>query len=238
MAKPVSKKKMKRAAQQKKTNLTVIIIIAAFALVVVGMIIITQLNANPPAAANTPVVIPTLTPKPQESGLSLGDPNAPVKVIEFADFQCIVCYQYYLQMEPSIIQTYVATGKVYYTFSPFVIFTDNQESSDATEAAYCANDQGKFWAFHDTLFANYLGEYKGSYTTARLKEMAQGLGLDMTAFNDCYDNSKYAQQIQADDAFAQTTGATGTPSFLVNGQLIHADTLVATIDAALAAAGQ
>jgi len=232
MAKPVSKKSKRRAAQHKKTNLTVIIIIAAFALVVVGIIVISQLPKN---NASAEVVIPTLVAKPQESGLSIGDPNAPVKVIEFADFQCIACYQYYGQMEPTIIQTYVATGEVYYTFSPFVIFDQNSESTDATEAAYCANDQGKFWAYHDTLFANYLGEYKGSYTPARLKAMAEGLGLDMTAFNSCYDSKKYDQQIQSDGAFARTTGVTGTPSFLVNGTLVHADTLVATIDAAIAA---
>ena len=232
MAKPVSKKNKRRAAQQKKTNLTVIIIIAAFAVVVVGIIIISQL---PKGAAAADVVIPTIVAKPQESGLSIGDPNAPVKVIEFADFQCIACYQYFGQMESTIVQTYVVTGDVYYTFSPYVIFDANTESTDATEAAYCASDQGKFWAYHDTLFANYLGEYKGSYTPARLKAMAEGLGLDMTAFNNCYDNKKYEQQIQSDGAFAQSNSVTGTPSFLVNGTLVHADTLIQTIDAALAA---
>lgn len=232
MAKQVSQKKKNRAAQQRRTNLTVIIIIAAFAVVVVGMIILTQLKNTPSAAS---VTIPTLTAKPQESGLNLGDPNAKVKVIEFADFQCIVCDQYWQQLEPAIISTYVATGEVYYTFSPFVIFTQNSESQDAAEAAYCANDQGKFWEYHDTLFTNYLGEYKGSYTPARLKAMAEGLGLDMNAFNTCYDNQKYATQIQSDDAYARSNNVQGTPSFLVNGKLVSAAELQTTIDAALAA---
>lgn len=232
MAKPVSKKKQNRAAQQRRTNLTVIIIIAAFAVVVIGLIVATQLPKNSPSAN---VTIPTLTPKPLESGLNLGDPSAPVKVIEFADFQCIVCYQYWQQIEPAIISTYVATGEVYYTFSPFVIFTQNSESEDAAEAAYCANDQGKFWEYHDTLFTNYLGEYKGSYTIARLKAMAEGLGLDMTTFNSCLDSHKYASQIETDRQYAQSFNVQGTPSFLVNGTLVHADTLQATIDAALAA---
>ena len=232
MTKRISRKKKNRAAQQKKTKLTVILIIAAFALAAVVMIVILQQNNT---STTGDIVIPTLTAKPQESGLSLGDPNAPIKVVEFADFQCTICYQYFEQMESSVIQTYVATGKVYYTFSPYIVFYQNRESIDATEAAYCANDQGKFWAFHDTLFTNYLGEYKGSYTSKRLKAMAEGIGLDMTVFNTCYDNQKNVQQIQDAISYGESVGLAGTPSFLVNGTLVSASELVAAIDAALAA---
>lgn len=236
MAKPVSKRKKNRTQNQKKSNLAVILIIAAFAIVMVVIIIVSQQGQKPTAPSTAQVVIPTIVPKPQESGVNLGDPNAPVTVIEFADYQCVVCYQYWATAESTFLQTYVATGKVYYTFSPFIIF--GQESIDAAEAAYCANDQGKFWAFHDTLFSNYLGENSGSFTEQRLTEMAQGLGLDMTAFTSCTTSKKYDQKITADNAFGVSSGVTGTPSFLVNGKLVYANELNATVEAALAALGK
>lgn len=226
MAKTVSSKK-KRAAQKKKTNLTFILIIAAFAIVVVVMIILSQKPQQQQAA----VVLPTFPARPQESGMSLGDPNAPVKVVEFADFQCTVCHQYWLQMEQSVITTYVDTGKVYYTFANFAFF--GQESTDAAAAAYCANDQGRFWDFHDTIFANYQGENVGAYTRTRLTAMAEKIGLDMTAFNACFTSDKYTQKVKDDAAYATSLGITGTPTFQVNGKLVYANDLVSTIEAAL-----
>jgi protein-disulfide isomerase len=226
MAKKESYKK-KREEQKKRTNLIVISVIVVFAVVVVAMIIVSQ------QPARVEVVLPALDAKPQPSGMNLGDPNAPVKVIEFADFQCTVCHQYWLQMEPSIFSTYVATGKVYYTFANFAFF--GPESSDAAAAAYCANDQGKFWEYHDVIFANYQGENVGAYTRDRLTAFAEKLGLDMTAFKDCLNGNKYAQKVKDDATYATSLNVTGTPSFLVNGKLVYANELVATIDAALAA---
>lgn len=221
---PANKKKIE--ARKKRNNLTVILIIAAFAIVVVVMIILSQQKGK------IDVTLPNLPAKPQPSGLNLGDPNAPVKVVEFADFQCTVCHQYWLRMESSILDTYVATGKVYYTFANFAFF--GQESSDAAAAAYCANDQGKFWEYHDVIFANYQGENVGGFKPANLKAFAEKLGLDMTAFNACFDGNKYAQKVIDDAAYARSQNVTGTPSFLVNGKLVYASDLVATIDAALA----
>lgn len=225
MAKTESKKK-NRAAQKKKTNLTVILIIAAFAVVVVAMIIISQQKPK------IEVALPTGEAKPQPAGLNLGDPNAPVKVIEFADFQCSVCHQYWLQMESSVISTYVATGKVYYTYAPFSFL--GQESVRAAEAAYCANDQGKFWEYHDVLFNNYQGENVGGFSDDRLTAFSEKLGLDMTAFNACFSSNQYEQKITEDNSYAKDQGVTGTPSFIVNGKLVYANDLAATIDAALA----
>jgi protein-disulfide isomerase len=225
MAKTISNKK-RNEARRRRNNLTVILIIAAFAIVVVGMIIISQSNGQ------VDVTLPNLPAKPQPSGMNLGDPNAPVKVVEFADFQCVVCHEYWLKMESSILDTYVATGKVYYTFANFAFF--GKESSDAAAAAYCANDQGKFWEYHDVIFANYKGENVGGFVPKNLKAFAESLGLDMTAFNSCFDSGKYAQKVIDDAAYARSQNVTGTPSFLVNGKLVYANDLAATIEAALA----
>lgn len=226
MAKKVESKKGR--SKKNNSNTTIIIIIAAFAVVVVGMIAITQLKST------SNIIVPTAVARPQENGMSIGDPNAPVKVIEFADFKCPVCVQYALQMEPSVIQNYVETGKVYYTVSPFSFLS--QESFQAAEAAYCANDQGKFWAYRDILLANYTAESANDYPDDRLIAFAKKLGLDMKTFEPCFTGNTHEQTVTDANAFGKAQGVSGTPSFQVNGTLVYADTLVETIDAALTAA--
>lgn len=226
MAKKVESKKGR--SKKNNSNTTIIIIIAAFAVVVVGMIAITQLNS----AAK--IIVPEPVTRPQENGMSIGDPNAPVKVIEFADFKCPVCVQYALQLEPSIIQNYVETGKVYYTVSPFSFIA--QESFQTAEAAYCANDQGKFWTYRDYLLANYTAESANDYPDDRLIAFAKKLGLEMNTFETCFTDNQHEQTVLDANTFAKEQGISGTPSFQVNGTLVYADTLVETIEAALAAA--
>ena len=150
-----------------------------------------------------------------------GDPNAPIKIEEFADFQCPFCERFFEQTEPLLMQHYVETGKVqlvYRSMGNFVsqnIGGGRTESQDSAAAAYCAADQGKFWEMHDALFANVLGEDVGSFTDRRLEAIAQQVGLDMTEFNDCYNSGKYEEQVQQDFADGTAAGITGTPGFLI-----------------------
>lgn len=225
MAKKVESKKARQ--KQGNANTTIIIIIAAFVVVVVGMIILTQYK---PVGD---IIVPTAVARPQTSGLSMGDPNAPVKVVEFADYQCPACANYALGLEPTIVQNYVATGQVYYTVSPFNFL--GEESFHAGEAAYCANDQGKFWEYRDILLANYNGENGGAYNDKRLIAFAGKIGLDSKTFEECFASKKYEQKVLDDNTYAKSQGVTGTPSFLVNGTVIHADTLIETINAAVSA---
>jgi protein-disulfide isomerase len=118
---------------------------------------------------------------------------------------------------------------------------DGNDGSDASyrsaNAALCASEQGRFWDFHDTLFANQVTEDASNFTDARLVSMAQNLTLDMIAFNQCFQAKKYASDIQADISQAHKLNLTGTPSILVNGKLLQIQTFndVSTaIDAALA----
>src|SRR5262249_52477802 len=118
-------------------------------------------------------------------GLSIGDPNAPVTVIEYGDFQCPGCAQFAQSDQAKLIQEYVATGKVRFEFHPFsfldrtlslnpdgsVSASGEGESVLAAEAALSAADQGKGWQYHDTLYANHNGENQGAYSSDRLIEM-------------------------------------------------------------------
>jgi protein-disulfide isomerase len=131
----------------------------------------------------------SITPKAnyiQADGVHLGDPNAPVKVDVYEDFRCVACLNYTQNYEPQIIQTYVNTGKVYYTYHSFIVIDgyDNSGASyQAANAALCAAEQGDFWNYHDILFANQITEDASYFTNERLITMAQNLKLDMKVFN-------------------------------------------------------
>ena len=150
-----------------------------------------------------------------------GDPNAPIKIEEFADFQCPFCERFHEQTQPLLMEHYVDTGKVLFVYRSMGNFVSQNigggrtESQDAALAAYCAADQGKFWEMQDTLFANVLGEDIGSFTDRRLQAIAEKVGLDMTEFNSCYNSNKFADQVQQDFTDGSAAGVTGTPGFLI-----------------------
>jgi protein-disulfide isomerase len=223
--------KQRRKKQESKNNLTTILIVAAFAVVAVVMVVLTQYK---PVGD---IAMPDRVVNAEKNGLSLGSPDATVKVVEFADFQCPACASYWSQLEPSIIQEYVETGKVQFTYSPFSFLGQGQswdESTKAAEAAYCANDQQKFWEYRDVIFANHNGENQGAYTQERLIAFAKNLGLDMDSFKECFSSEKYSQNVAVANAFATEQGATYTPSFLIDGQIVNANDLVQAIETSLA----
>jgi protein-disulfide isomerase len=233
-----------RRQRERNRNRILVILLVAVGALLIGFAFIRPLLITNQATANaTQVPVISITPRAfntQVNGVHLGDPNAPVKVDVFEDFRCSVCLYYSQNFEPQIIQTYVDTGKVYYTFHSFIVIDGNDgtdASSRSANAAMCASEQGRFWDFHDTLFANQVSEDASLFTDVRLVAMAQNLNLDMTAFNQCYQAKKYANQIQADISEAHTLNLTGTPSIVVDGKLLQIQTFneVSTaIDAALA----
>ena len=177
------------------------------------------LNGTPePTQAR--VVSPTLRSHPEANANTMGDPNAPVKIIEYADFQCPFCVRYWQDTEPQIISAYVATGKVFYEYRSVGAFL-GPDSASAAEAAYCAGDQGKFWEYHDLLFANWTGENVGDFAPAKLRQYASAAGLDLNKFDDCLSRGLHADQVQQDVTDAQADGVRATPSFLVNGKLLE-----------------
>jgi protein-disulfide isomerase len=180
----------------------------------------------------TPKIANLLNPLPQSTaakpapGLnpdrnSIGDPNAPIHITEFGDFQCPFCKRFHTDTEALLINAYIKTGKVYFTYRSAGnwvsqnIGQGNTESQDAALAAYCAADQNKFWDMHDALFASASGEDQGSFTSERLTAIAKNAGLEMTAYQKCYDSGKYADQVQQDYADTLAAGIHGTPSFIV-----------------------
>lgn len=146
----------------------------------------------------------------------LGKENAKVTVIEFADFQCPFCGKWFTESATNLIKDYVDTGKVKFAYRHFAFLGD--ESNWAAEASNCANDQGKFWEYHDYLFKNQQGENQGAFSKDKLKGFAANLGLNTSTFNSCLDSGKYTKDVADDTAAGQTAGVTGTPTIFVNGQ--------------------
>jgi protein-disulfide isomerase len=189
--------------------------------------------APPQVAGNTPTAAPAL----QKSGNTLGDPNAPVKIIEYADFQCPFCQRHWMEVEPRIIETYVKTGKVSYEFRSVGAFL-GPESADAAEAAYCAGDQDKFWEYHDALFSHWTGENVGDFTRVKLDQYAQSIALDQSTFDTCLDSAKYTGRVQQDAKDAKADGVKATPSFIINGTLLEGALPFAAFQQAIDAALQ
>ncbi len=144
-----------------------------------------------------------------------GDPNAPVTLIEFSDFQCPFCAKFASETGPQIDEMYVKSGKVRIGHFHFPFLGD--ESLWAAEASECAGDQGKYWEYYDYLFANHGGENQGAFSKENLKKFAQTLGLDSQAFDQCLDTGKFTSVVTNQGMFARQLGVQSTPSFIVNG---------------------
>jgi protein-disulfide isomerase len=159
---------------------------------------------------------------PNADDNSMGDPNAPIVIEEFSDFQCPFCERFHEETEPLLRQYYIDTGKVRFVYRSMGnwvsgnIGSGKTESQDSALAAYCAGEQNKFWEMHAHLFANVLGEDVGSFTDQRVKAIAAEIdGLDVDQFNSCYDSGKFEDRVQQDQEDGLAAEINGTPGFLI-----------------------
>ena len=142
----------------------------------------------------------------------LGAPTALVTIIEFSDFQCPFCER----VEPTLKRIRETYGdKVRLVWKDFPLTRIHAEALKAAEAGNCAREQGKFWEFHDRLFAN-----QQSLQPAALKAHAVAVGLDAVAFNACFDAAKYSQRVQDQMSLGTRLGINSTPAAFINGRLV------------------
>ena len=143
----------------------------------------------------------------------LGDPNAPITLVEYGDYQCHFCNVFFHNTEESILKNYVETGKVKMIFKDYTII--GPDSINAAHGAHCANDQELFWEYHDILYNNWNGENNGWASSDNLFRFAQEIDLDMDVWTECMTNATHSQIILASNQDARDLGITGTPSFFV-----------------------
>lgn len=193
-----------------------------FTAVIVGVaLFIAFLIIYPLVKPVTEVVQIEPNPRERADANRMGDPEAPVQLTQFADYQCPFCERFYNDTEPLLEETYVDTGKVYFTYRSAGNWVSGNigqgktESEDAAQAAYCAGDQNLFWEMHDMLYANAVGEDAGSFTDRRLAVIAEKTGLDTGQFDECYSSGKYADQVDLDYKEGVSAGMQGTPTFIL-----------------------
>jgi protein-disulfide isomerase len=144
----------------------------------------------------------------------IGNPNAPVTLIEFGDFQCEFCARFAKVTEPDINATYIQTGRANMVFKHFV--THGDDSVTAAIASQCANEQGQFWRFYKTVYENQGPENSGWASTENMKKFASQIqDLDKQKFDSCIDTQKYKSLVDSDMTLGVSLGMQGTPSFII-----------------------
>ena len=178
----------------------------------------TSAPAPPPAIPPTPEPPSALADDPR----SLGDPNAPVTIYEYSDFECPFCASFVRDTKPQLVATYVETGQVRIVFRDFPL--PNHASAElAAVTARCAGEQGAFWPMYEQLFATHRIEWGGVPLRDRavMVEFAANLGLALPQFETCLDDPSVAEAVREESRNASRLGINSTPNFLINGQIIR-----------------
>ena len=149
----------------------------------------------------------------QNGSPHMGNSNAKITLLEWGDYQCTYCYRFHQSSKDVIIEEYVNTGKVNFVFRDFPLNGPN--SVLAAQGSYCANDQGKYWEYHDETYKNWEGENTGWVNKDSLLQFAKTVNLDVNQFNKCMDDNKYKQKVLDNEKFGKNIGIDATPSFLV-----------------------
>ncbi|MFC1690226.1 thioredoxin domain-containing protein [Pseudomonadota bacterium] len=139
-----------------------------------------------------------------------GDEDAPLTLLEFSDYQCPFCSRFARDTMPKIIDEYVSTGKVKFVMKENPLTSIHKQAFDASLAALCAQDQGKYWDMHDIMFANMK-----QLSNEDLKAYAAAIELDAAEFEECLDSRKHEKRVNSDIAAASKMGVRGTPGFLL-----------------------
>ena len=144
----------------------------------------------------------------------LGDISAPITIVEFGDYQCHQCYNWFHNTKPAITKEYIETGKANLVFVDLAFL--GRDSPIAAQASYCAEDQEMYWEYHDLLYTSQESQIDNGWANSqRLKAFAFSLGLDMELFESCLDSGKFNKRVQFNINEAKKQGATGTPTFII-----------------------
>lgn len=172
-----------------------------------------------PAAPNANVGPEPVYPNLEDAAIRIGDPNAPVTIVEYTDYQCPFCQRHVQQTMPDITTELIETGRVQYVIKDFPLDSLHPEARVAAAAARCAADQDKYFPMHDAIFSAQSG-WSGATpigATAMMIEFAEELGLETAVFSDCLESGKYDDVVQQNLDEGASFGVTGTPAFFIDG---------------------
>ncbi len=235
MVKPAKK------VQVQSRSRTPVKLIAGIAIVAVIGLIAYSLTTGGPRENN--FVVPPNAPPANPEGYLLGNPNAPVEVLEFADFECGACMQFATITEPDVRERLVETGQISFRYFFFPL-PQHPASASAAYAAACAGDQGKFWEMHDAIFQGFddwaLGRARNPKNV--FERYAERIGLDVGTWSECYDSDKHTATIQSHVTAGTQRGVGSTPTFFIGGEQVNGvrgyDEFKRHVDEALARSGR
>ena len=213
-------KKQRRYAGQRRRGIstTQILVVVGVAVLAVALLVILNIRRAPTGTASNLAYPTGVTP---EGEPYKGLPDAPLELVEYSDFLCSHCGSFADTLAP-LSPDYIETGKVRVVFRNFAFLAP--ESGQAAQAAECALDQGagKFWQYHDLLFAN-LGTGLAAYSKPRLEMYARQIGLNAATFRDCLSSGAKAGEVQADLDEGKSQGVEGTPTWFLDGQKLSGE---------------
>ena len=211
------------------------------AIAVVGASILAWTVLRKPAVPVATEAVEGAAPDGAARGYTLGNPDAPVKIIEFADFECPGCAQFATVTEPDVRTRIVEAGLASFTFYDFPL-SQHKNSPAAHNAAACADDQGRFWQMHDRIF---MGQDQWNTQAASnpkpfFEQYAKDVGLNVSVWETCYDQRKHQGRIMANLAEGERRRVGSTPTFIIGDKMypgaVPYDFLKAIVDSAVAAA--
>jgi protein-disulfide isomerase len=171
----------------------------------------------PPAAT---IVDPNLPPAVAK-GYTMGRPDAPVQILEFADFECPACGNYSVVTEPDVRKRVIDPGLARVTYFDFPL-PQHKNTMTASEAAACANDQGKFWEMHDRLFQGQTdwNTEATSDPASVMQGYAKEIGLDVDKWRACVDGHAHQREIEANKAEGERRQVNQTPTFVIGNRMV------------------
>ena len=215
---------------------TFYVALAAIVVIGAGWLLLTRVRGGSQAT--------TAAPPPVDAGVfpgyTMGSDSAPVKITEYADFECPACGQYAVLTEPDVRKHLIDSGVVQVTFHDFPLVSIHANSKPAHLAAQCAGEQGKFWQMHDQLYFN-----QGRWALERRPEgtirgLAKAIGLDMKQYDECMSSGRYWPRLEQMAQEAEDRGISSTPTFDINGRrhvsFVTYDEMRALVEQALAKA--
>lgn len=231
--------KGKRPPQRPK-NSTRIFYLALAVIAVAGIGALSWMAKRPAARDASP--FDSTLPKVQSNGYVIGSASAPIEVIEFGDFECPQCARFASLTEPDVRSRLVDQGIIRFRFIDFPL-SMHRNTWQASRAAACADEQGKFWQMHDALFEAQ-DQWNGEATSnpnGIFKDLGKQIGLNQKQFDDCVDSKKTQAKVQAHEELAIQQHINATPSFIIGGKIqegaITYDEFKSFVDAALAKSG-
>ncbi len=149
-----------------------------------------------------------------------GNPNAPITIVEFSDYQCPFCARFYAQTLPLLLEEYIDEGKVNLVYRDFPVQRIHPNALSAAAAAECADEQGKYWEYHDTLFEkqNAWAKLDSNSAISTFSQFATEIELEQQQFDNCLESGKYLEEVQADFSDGKNYQVTGTPGFFIGNE--------------------